>query len=221
MSDMPRALAQIRPVDPTAALLVNFGTPTITVAPEAWRAAASCCESAGFDFFEMLTVVDQLDRGFDVLLSLRDATTASLITVATTVARDQPSIASLVDVFAAADWYEREAYEMFGVDFVGHPNLAPILLHPQSPQFPLRKDEWLERRVTTPWPGVKEPGESVAAESAAGELEPSGSKSSESKSSESKSSESVPAAAAALNPARPKRRARPLGVPDADRQPRT
>ena len=143
----------------------NFGAATLVVAADEWVDAIRGRRDAGVRVFEMLTVVDQLDRGFDVVAVLRDDRDGSQVLVQTTVPREGAAVSSLVGVFAGADWYEREAYEMFGVTFEGHPGLTPLLLADGSPhypwlQFPLRKDEWLRRRVQTPWPGVKEPGES-------------------------------------------------------------
>ena len=143
----------------------NFGAATLVVAADEWVDAIRGRRDAGVRVFEMLTVVDQLDRGFDVVAVLRDDRDGSQVLVQTTVPREGAAVSSLVGVFVGADWYEREAYEMFGVTFEGHPGLTPLLLADGSPhypwlQFPLRKDEWLRRRVQTPWPGVKEPGES-------------------------------------------------------------
>src|SRR5262249_29826375 len=52
----------------------------------------------------------------------------------------------------------RETYEMFDIEFVGHPDLRPLLLPPEFEGHPLRKDFVLASRVAKPWPGAVEPG---------------------------------------------------------------
>jgi NADH-quinone oxidoreductase subunit C len=54
--------------------------------------------------------------------------------------RENPSIPSVVDLWAAADWNEREAYDMYGIHFEGHPDLRRILCADDWEGFPLRKD---------------------------------------------------------------------------------
>ena len=54
--------------------------------------------------------------------------------------RDNPHVPSVVDLWAAADWNEREAYDMFGIVFDGHPDLRRILCADDWEGFPLRKD---------------------------------------------------------------------------------
>ncbi len=65
-----------------------------------------------------------------------------------------PRIETWVTEYPGADWCERETYEMFGFDFVGHPNLIKLYLPGEFEGFPLRKDFPLLAREVKPWPGL-------------------------------------------------------------------
>lgn len=73
---------------------------------------------------------------------------------------------SWTSVYAGADWHEREAWEMFGITFVGHPGLRHIYLPSDFEGHPLRKDYPLLSRMVKPWPGIVDveqfPGEGEA-----------------------------------------------------------
>ena len=85
---------------------------------------------------------------------MSDISEGRRVTLSTTLSKDSPSIASLVDVFAGANWHEREAYEMFGIDFEGHPNLIHLYLPDAFQGNPLRKSFPLLSREVKPWPGT-------------------------------------------------------------------
>jgi len=65
-----------------------------------------------------------------------------------------PSIESWITEYPGADWCERETYEMYGFDFVGHPNLIKLYLPGEFEGFPMRKDFPLLAREVKPWPGL-------------------------------------------------------------------
>lgn len=67
---------------------------------------------------------------------------------------DDPRIGTLTKVFAGADWHEREAWEMFGITFDGHPGLRHLYLPSDFEGHPLRKDFPLLARIVKPWPGI-------------------------------------------------------------------
>jgi NADH-quinone oxidoreductase subunit C len=81
--------------------------------------------------------------------------------------------ATWAGVFAGAEWHEREAYEMFGVVFEGHPDLRNIYLPTGFEGNPLRKDFPLLARVVKPWPGIVDvepmPGEDDEADNPEGD----------------------------------------------------
>jgi NADH-quinone oxidoreductase subunit C len=67
---------------------------------------------------------------------------------------DDPRMPTWVRVYAGADWHEREAWEMFGITFDGHPDLRNLYLPGDFEGHPLRKDFPLLARVVKPWPGI-------------------------------------------------------------------
>jgi len=84
------------------------------------------------------------------------------------LADDNPVVDSWISVFAGADWHEREAWEMFGVVFAGHPDLRHIYLPSEFEGHPMRKDFPLLARRVKPWPGIVDvelmPGDDTPAE---------------------------------------------------------
>lgn len=80
-----------------------------------------------------------------------------------------PRAQSWVPLFRGADWHEREAWEMYGIEFDGHPALRHLYLPGEFEGFPLRKDFPLLAREVKPWPGLVNveglPGEDEPTES--------------------------------------------------------
>ncbi|MGD9795854.1 MAG: NADH-quinone oxidoreductase subunit C [Acidimicrobiia bacterium] len=76
------------------------------------------------------------------------------ITLKADVADDDPRIATLTTVYPGANWHERECWEMYGIEFDGHPNLVNMYLPTEFEGHPLRKDFPLLARLVKPWPGI-------------------------------------------------------------------
>jgi NADH-quinone oxidoreductase subunit C len=93
------------------------------------------------------------DTQFQVLAQLAAPGRGESILIKTDVT-DPGSIDTVRDIFAGADWHERELYEMFGIDVIGHPGLHPLYLPTGFEGHPLRKDFPLLARQVKPWPGV-------------------------------------------------------------------
>ena len=96
-------------------------------------------EALRFDYLMSLTAVDWPDR-FDAVYHLYSIPEKHYVTLKVKLDKNHPSIASITGVWKAADWQEREAYDMFGIVFEGHPDLRRILLEDHWVGFPLRKD---------------------------------------------------------------------------------
>lgn len=138
-----------------------FGDVTVAVTSDRWVACLTTLrDDHGLGFFDWLSAVDEGDDGFSVYCHLYDPQTHRHVLVLTTTSRDAPSVPTATQVFRGAAWHERETHEMFGIDFPGHPYLAPLLLSDEFEGHPLRKDFVLAARASKSWPGAKEPGES-------------------------------------------------------------
>jgi NADH/F420H2 dehydrogenase subunit C len=99
-----------------------------------------------FDFCSDVTATDWPPRKegrFDVVYCLYSTTHRRRVRVKTIVGADQP-LASVTGVWPAANWLEREVYDMFGVNFTGHPDRRRILMPEDWQGFPQRKDYPLE-----------------------------------------------------------------------------
>jgi NADH-quinone oxidoreductase subunit C len=94
-----------------------------------------------FDFLTDLTAVDYPSRPkrFDVVLHVYSMTQNHLLRVKAAVAENE-TIPSVTGVWKAANWEEREAFDMFGIVFEGHPDLRRILLPEDWEGYPLRKE---------------------------------------------------------------------------------
>jgi NADH-quinone oxidoreductase subunit C len=94
-----------------------------------------------FDLLSDLTAVDwpKREKRFDVVLNLYSFAKNERLRVKAH-ASDGEQVPSVVGVWPAANWLEREAYDMFGIIFAGHPNLTRILLPDEWQGYPLRKN---------------------------------------------------------------------------------
>ena len=161
LADYLRTKLEDRVVDTTVA----YGQLTLTVVPQAYPLAARICKQdakLAFDFFDFMSGVDERDDGFAVLThlySVRHRHHLNLRAMASG-GRENPELPSLTGVYRGANWHEREAYDMFGIAFTGHPGLEPRILTVENFEgWPLRKEFLLMTREAKPWPGAKEPEE--------------------------------------------------------------
>lgn len=98
-------------------------------------------QSDRFDFLMDVCGVHYPQRAkpFDVVYHLFNSKNANRLRIKVSLAEGE-SVASALPVWKSADWFEREAYDMFGIQFSGHPNLRRILTHHEFVGHPLRKD---------------------------------------------------------------------------------
>ncbi len=98
-----------------------------------------------YTFLETITAVDWPERipRFDVIYQLLSIQEQCFIRLKVQVGQrreDHPAVPTVTGVWAGANWYEREIYDLFGITFNGHPNLQRILMPMDWTTHPLRKD---------------------------------------------------------------------------------
>jgi NADH-quinone oxidoreductase subunit C len=118
--------------------------PRVHTTAEQWRRVAEFLRSEpslAFDWLGCITAVDYVaDNQLCAVYDLYSMTHKEWFAVKVFVDRNKPSIPSVMDLWSAADWHEREAYDMMGIVFPGHKDLRRILLPEDWVGYPLRKD---------------------------------------------------------------------------------
>lgn len=105
-----------------------------------------------------LTGVDYLgvkEPRFEVVYHLYSLSRNHRLRLKVELAEENPTIPSVIGVWKSANWMEREAWDLYGIKFEGHPDLRRVLLYPEFEGHPLRKDYEIEQRQPRipPWPG--------------------------------------------------------------------
>jgi len=122
---------------------LSHGQDVARVPVAQWAEFATAARDAGFEVCVDVTVVDWMRRRaerFEVVANLLSMQHRLRLRMITTAPREEPSVASLVPIWPGVNFAEREAYDMFGVNFEGHPDLTRILMPDEWEGHPLRKD---------------------------------------------------------------------------------
>ena len=139
----------------------------VTVASTDWvDTITTARDELGMVFFSYLSAIDwsnevavgdppadTVDERYELLCGLSDITEGRMVHFSTSLSKGEPSIATITGVFPGAGWHEREAAEMFGIAFEGHPDPGPLYLPDGFIGNPLRKSYPLLSREVKPWPG--------------------------------------------------------------------
>jgi NADH-quinone oxidoreductase subunit C len=145
----------------------DLGTVKVFVERERWReAVAAARDQAELPFFSWLSAVDwtnevvvgdppaeEVEERYEVMCAVSNITDGQIVILSADVPKDDPVIDSVMSVYPGADWHEREAAEMFELDFAGHPNLVKLYLTSDFSGHPLKKSYPLISREVKPWPG--------------------------------------------------------------------
>ena len=112
----------------------------VALLPSQVVAAAEFLDAHGFAI-DTVTGVDWLAAGqMEVVYDYFHPSEQMRVAVRTRVPRSQPELPTISRVFPGANWHERETHEFFGIRFLGHPDLSPLLLPEDADYHPLRKD---------------------------------------------------------------------------------
>lgn len=148
-------------------LILATDTVKVSVPASQWRGALEIARDRfGLIFFSWLSatdwsndpavgepVQDTVEERFEVLCTVADLSEGRRVTFSADLSKDAASIASLVSVYPGANWHEREAHEMFGIGFDGHPDLGHLYLPDGFIGQPMLKTYRLLSRDVKPWPG--------------------------------------------------------------------
>jgi NADH:ubiquinone oxidoreductase subunit C len=134
---------------------VIWGETTVYVKPEAVHDIVRYLhddESEQYDYLSDVTAVEyrDLELPLQVVWHLRSLPYRRFLRLKGEIQKGEPlRVPSVYSIYAGADWLERECYDMFGIEFVGHPDLRRILMWEQYAEgFPLRKDFPLRGRFS-------------------------------------------------------------------------
>jgi NADH-quinone oxidoreductase subunit C len=138
----------VLPDDKVLASGVLAGGEWITIRREDVREALGALKAQGFESYLFMTCVDHLatpvvetpPERFELVYQLRDMRAHRELRVRVFIPEGEPTALSVHDLYAPANWDERETYDMFGIAFEGHPDLTRILMPDDWVGHPLRRD---------------------------------------------------------------------------------
>jgi NADH-quinone oxidoreductase subunit C len=110
---------------------------------------AKCQKDLGYEMILDVSSIDQFgeDPRFEMVYEIASLDDSKHLRIKSKVSEEE-SVPSVTDVWAGADWHEREVWDMMGIPFTDHPNMKRILMWEGYPYFPLRKDFPLAGRPT-------------------------------------------------------------------------
>lgn len=128
-----------------AKVIEHRGETTIVVPHELLRATAGQCKensALNFNLLSDATCVDRfpIEPRFELNYHLVSIPRGARLRLRTSISSQQPVVDSLYPVWPGANWLEREIFDLFGIQFAGHPDLRRILLPEEFEGFPLRRD---------------------------------------------------------------------------------
>ncbi len=123
---------------------------TVVQAERLLDAAFYLRDSLGYTYLSDIAIVDYLDDGlFEIVYHFYHLDGGDSLVLKVRVPRDAPHVPALTPYWPGANFHEREGYDLFGINFLGHPNLKRLYLwdefegHPMRKDFPKQGDKYL------------------------------------------------------------------------------
>jgi NADH-quinone oxidoreductase subunit C len=145
-----QAVFEACPENPAVKALADLATDakfdreelTITVAREDILTATRAIQKGGYNFLEDVTAVDWYpsEPRFQIVYHILSIPLKQRVRLSVLLDGDSPSLDSITPIWPAANFYEREIFDLFGVHFADHPNLRRIMMPEDWKGHPLRKD---------------------------------------------------------------------------------
>ena len=146
----------------------DFDTVKVTVAPDRWIDTLRTAKTElGLGFFSYLSAIhwtndvevgeppaEPVEERIEVLAAVGDLTVGRLVHFSTSLPTEGAALPTATAVYGGANWHEREAADMFNIEFVGHPQPEKLYLPIDFEGHPLRKSFPLLSREVKPWPGT-------------------------------------------------------------------
>ncbi len=147
---------------------VEYDTVKVRVSNDGWVPTAMKAKfELGLVYFSYLSAIDwsndvevgdapaeEVEERYEILFAAADLDEGRIVHFSTDVSKESAQLPTLSGVFAGANWHEREAAEMFNIEFIGHPNLIKLYLPTGFEGYPLQKAYPLLSREVKPWPGT-------------------------------------------------------------------
>jgi NADH-quinone oxidoreductase subunit C len=127
------------------------GELSLVLAPEALHPVCEFCrDELGFDYLLDISSVDHFENEprYELVYELYAMAHGLHLRLKTTATEDEPAVRTVSDLWATANWHEREVWDMMGIRFAHHPDLRRIIMWEGYPYHPLRKDFPLEGKFS-------------------------------------------------------------------------
>ena len=140
LASLDAMLAALEPYSPQPGTLSDL--PQVTVERQHIAHVCRTAKDDGRLGAKMLLCMSAVDypESVQLVYILQSLEPERTLVVKTEAPYDDPVVPSVTGVWRAAEWYEREAHDLFGVSFDGHPDLSPLLLYDEFEGFPGRKE---------------------------------------------------------------------------------